>query len=115
LCVLRFLETEPDQETAQIAIERLCSRLPEVRLFQSEPVEGYGLTPLDFAPDPNSPRRAWFSDASVDAHLDALAAAQRPDGGWPITWSAVTAGAELDWRGVRTLNALRVLTASGRV
>jgi hypothetical protein len=58
LCVLRFLETEPDQETAQIAIERLCSRLPEVRLFQSEPVEGYGLTPLDFAPDPNSPRRA---------------------------------------------------------
>ncbi|MGW5362121.1 hypothetical protein [Actinopolymorpha pittospori] len=111
LCVLRFLETDPDQDRAESAHAALCSRLDRLAFFQPRPSDDYGLTPLHFAPTPDSPRRRFFADADVDAHLEALAAGQQADGGWPITWEAPGSTAEREWRGVVTLQALRVLAA----
>ncbi|MET9020900.1 hypothetical protein ABZV93_13020 [Actinopolymorpha sp. NPDC004070] len=114
LCVLRFLETEPDRGRAEPAYDALGARLGELALFQLWPGSGYGLTPLQFAPHPDSPRRRFFPDDAVEAHLDALAAAQQADGGWPISWDAPGETATREWRGIVTLGALRVLRAYGR-
>lgn len=112
--VLRFLETDPDRSRAVAAYEELGTRLNDLATFLPYPGEGYGLTPLSVAATPDSPRRRFFSDAQIDAHLDVLASAQCADGGWSITWTAPTAGAEREWRGVTTLDALRTLRAYRR-
>jgi hypothetical protein len=71
-------------------------------------------TPLDFAPLPDSVARPLFDDATISAHLDKLAAAQREDGGWMFNWPSWSPAAEADWRGFLTVDALRVLRANGR-
>ncbi len=114
LCVLRFLETDPDRGRAEPAHDALGARLGELALFQLRPGSGYGLTPLQFAPHPDSPRRRFFPDDAVEAHLDALAAAQQPDGSWPISWEAPGETATREWRAIVTLGALRVLRAYHR-
>lgn len=114
LCVLRFLETDPDRGRAERAYDALGARLGELALFQLWPGSGYGLTPLQFAPHPDSPRRRFFPDDAVEAHLDALAAAQQADGGWPISWEPPGETATREWRGIVTLGALRVLRAYHR-
>ena len=73
--------------------------------------DSYGVTPLDFAPRPNSLARSWFPDALLDAHLAALAALQQDDGGWPVAWEPPTEDAHRAWRGMRTLAAITTLAA----
>ena len=41
--------------------------------------------------------------------------AQQDDGGWRVTWPDWNPAAAIEWRGVATINALRVLRANGRV
>ena len=115
LCVLRFFETDPDRAWAEAEYDKLGERLTDLALFQPMPDAGYGLTPLQFAPSPHSPRRRFFASVSIDAHLDALERAQQDDGGWPITWQPPGPTALANWRGVVTLDALRVLRAYGRI
>ncbi len=115
VCVLPFLETEPDRDWADKAYDDLRGRIAELALFKSMPGPDYGLSPLDFAPTPASPRRQFFSDVSVEAHLDDLAATQQDDGGWPVAWEPPGPASLLAWRGVVTLHALRVLRAYGRL
>ena len=50
----------------------------------------------------------------IAAHLDALAAGQREDGGWTFNWVAWSPAAEADWRGALTVDALATLRAHGR-
>ncbi len=76
--------------------------------------EGEAHSPLAFAPLPSSLARALFSEATIDAHLDHLAGAQRDDGGWMFNWPSWSPAAEADWRGFLTVDALRVLRANGR-
>jgi len=89
------------------------------RLFEADhvllktPVRIYGLTPLHFAPTPDAPLRALFSDALIAAHLDDLAASQLADGGWPIFWTPPAGAAVAAWRARWTLDALLVLRAYG--
>ena len=71
--------------------------------------------PHDFAKRPDSLARAWFSDAEVEASLDHLAAQQREDGGWPVTWAIWTPAIEIEWSGLMTIAALKILRAYGRV
>jgi hypothetical protein len=75
----------------------------------------YGLSPLTVAPTADSPWRRLFDDDLIEAHLDHLAAAQQPDGGWPITWTPPSEASRLEWRGIVTLQALRTLTSYGRL
>ena len=71
-------------------------------------------TPLDLASTPDHPLRAVL-DGTIEVFLDRLAAEQQEDGGWPIDWPAPGLTAVSEWRGVRTLAALEVLTAYGRL
>jgi hypothetical protein len=114
--VLAFLEHVPEQARAEAAASRVRDRLANAPLFKSDPeAEGYGLSPLSFAPAADSRWRALFSDEIISAHLDHLARQQEPDGGWPITWDPPSEASKLEWRGVVTLGALRTLTSYGRI
>jgi hypothetical protein len=113
--VLAFLEHVPDRTRAERTFERvgpllLASGL--VTLAPGAPGETHG--PLDFAPLPGSIARRLFDAATIEAHLDHLAGAQRDDGGWTFNWPAWSPAAESDWRGFLTVDALRVLRANGR-
>ena len=52
---------------------------------------------------------------TIELHLDALAAKQQEDGGWPITWEPPSAAAVAEWRGFVTLKWLDVLENYGRL
>ena len=75
----------------------------------------YGVAPASFAPSPQSPWRARFDDSTFEAHLDRLERDQQADGGWPISWNAPGPAAELEWRGIETFRAIRILRAYGRM
>lgn len=57
-----------------------------------------------------------LKDARIlERHLVVLANKQQADGGWPLSWSAVSSESELEYRGVVTLNALKTLRAHGKL
>jgi hypothetical protein len=109
---LQLLEHVGDEEL----VDRVTRALPHARYFLADPDdESYGLTPLEFAPTPESRWGALFDDAVVDAHLDRLAAQQQDDGGWDVTWEPPSEAARLEWRGILTVKNLRTLKAYGRL
>lgn len=114
--LLWFLEQVPDAERARAAVARLGSMILDQGLVALEPgAPGEVHTPLDFAPRPGSPARAVFSQSLIGAHLDHLAAAQQPDGGWTFNWLAWSPAAEREWRGHCTVMALTLLRDNGRL
>jgi hypothetical protein len=114
--VLVFLEHVPDRHRADQHAAALASNLASIPLFHLDPdAPGYGLSPLDVAPQATSRWRALFTDAQIGAHLDRLQKDQQADGGWPITWEPPSQAAVAEWRGVVTLGALRTLTSYGRL
>jgi hypothetical protein len=114
--VLAFLEHVPDRARAEAAFARTGPLLLERGLVALDPeAPGETHSPLDFAPLPDSIARGLFDAATIGAHLDHLAAAQRDDGGWMFNWPAWSTAAEADWRGFLTVDALRVLRANGRL
>ena len=113
--VLAFLEHVPDRERAEAAFARVGPLLLSSGLVALDPgATGETFGPLDFAPLPGSIARRLFDQATIDAHLDHLAGAQRDDGGWMFNWPSWSPAAEADWRGFLTVDALRVLRANGR-
>ncbi len=81
---------------------------------------GYGLRPLDVAPDAASP---WHEQLAPDIarNLDFLIAHQAPDGSWMPHWSWGDAfpqaweASRRKWQAVLTLGALRTLRSYGRL
>ena len=73
------------------------------------------IRPLDFAPYPDSRARGLMDDGAVAADLDRLAGGQHDDGGWAVDFASYSPQAALEWRGYRTVHALRVLRANGRI
>jgi hypothetical protein len=112
-----FLDAVPDEARAEAALHRIGPRLVEQGLVALDPAEvtGETFTPLDYSPRPDVRSRRMFEPEAIDAHLDALAAGQRDDGGWTFPWPAWCPAAELDWRGYVTIDALKVLRANGRL
>ena len=83
-------------------------------MFRSNPdSEGYGLSPLNFAPLAESLWHHLFDEDLLNAHLDRLERDQQPDGGWPISWEPPSEAAHIEWRGIVTLGALRTLVLMG--
>lgn len=114
--VLDFLATAPDRTRAAAIAERVPGWLADLKWFRADADDpGYGQTPLHFAPAPDGPWSHLFDPTSIEGHLDRLERDQQPDGGWPITWDPPSAAAALEWRGIETLRALRVLRAYGRL
>ncbi len=73
------------------------------------------MRPLDFAPFPGGPARELFASSVVDAELDRLAEGQQDDGGWTVDFDSFSPAATLEWRGHRTVGALVLLRAAGRL
>jgi hypothetical protein len=113
--VFPFLDFAPDRSRAEAAFARVGPKILEQKLVALSPTTADDThSPLAFAPRPQSLARRLFSDEVIEAHLDALAAAQQEDGGWPINWLAWNPAAALEWRGAVTIEALTTLRAYGR-
>lgn len=114
--VLVFLDHVPDRDRAGVVGAHVGEWLTQAKWYRADPEDpGYGLTPLHVAPSPDSTWRGLFDDTLIDRHLDRLASDQQTDGGWPITWEPPGAASMLEWRGIETLRALRILRAYGRL
>jgi hypothetical protein len=112
--VLGFLQHVPDRDRARQAFGRVGPLIIDRNLVTLDPeAPGEVHFPLDFAPEPDSMARGLFGGATIKAHLDHLAQAQRDDGGWMFNWLAWSPAAEREWRGFLTVDALRVLRANG--
>lgn len=114
---VRFLDaaaaTRP--EAAEL-LERLRPHVPAdgvLHVAGGAPDEH--MRPLDFAPLPGGPARSLFPPGVVEAELDRLAAGQQDDGGWTVDFESWSPAAALEWRGHRTVQALLLLRAAGRL
>jgi hypothetical protein len=116
VCAARIVEHAADRHRAEPLAAALAAALPGSPMVQLTPdPDAYGVTPLQFAPRPDSLPRGWFADEVVDAHLDSLERQQQPDGGWPIAWDPPSTASRCEWRALRTVDALGVLAAYGRI
>jgi hypothetical protein len=114
--VLAFLQHVPDRDRARAEFGRVGPLILERDLVALDPeAPGEVHSPLDYAPEPHSLARALFDEATIKAHLDHLALAQRDDGGWTVNWPAWCPAAGMEWRGLVTVSALRTLRANGRL
>jgi hypothetical protein len=131
LTAIRSLGTEPHAMELAFAVQLLdaasartpgaADLLDELRRFV--PADGLlhvdggaedeFMRPLDFAPSPGGPARSLFGPGVVEAELERLAAAQQPDGGWPVDFVSYSSAATLEWRGHATVHALLQLRADG--
>lgn len=112
LCIQLFLEYVADRERAERAFERISAQLLAGGHITYDPyASGYVFMPLTYAPSPQTMAHRLFDTTTIEKHLVALADKQQTDGGWPITWPAVSPACELEYRGIVTLNALKTLQA----
>lgn len=117
--MVEFLDTEPDRPRARPVLDNLGAALAAGSVVPLDPAAPPPSpdthTPLSYAPAPEHPLRSFFDDATIEAFLDRLLADQEEDGGWPIDWPAPGVTAANEWRAIRTLEALEVLLAYGRL
>ena len=97
---------------AERAFERISTQLLEGGHVTFDPsASGYVFMPLVYALSPQNMSRRLFDAATIQNHLAALVNKQEEDGGWPISWPAISPACELEYRGIVTLNALKTLKA----
>ena len=114
LCIVLFLEHAPDRERASKEFKRMEAEIKKHAALDPN-ASGYVQKPLTWAPSPTSLCRSLFDEPLIDLHLNMLVAQQQPDGGWPISWPAISAASELEARGIVTINALKTLTDYGYI
>ena len=116
LAVTKFLAAVPDRTRAERIAPSIAEAIKTAAFVKYDATsDAYGVTPIHYAPTPDSFARPWFPDDIIEGHLDALAAEQEDDGGWPIAWEPPTSDSLRAWRGIRTLEALTTLHAYGRL
>jgi hypothetical protein len=103
-------------EHTEVDFDQVRDWLPKLKWYRADADDpSYGVTPLHFAPTPDSFWRPLFDDAQIEGHLDRLVADQQADGGWAITWEPPSQAATLEYRGILTVHALRTLKAYDRL
>ncbi len=111
---ITFLQYTPEQEKASVYWPVVNEWLKRPETIERNPeAEGYVQKVLDWAPHPDSYPRRFLSDDDIQQHLQALVRLQKDDGGWPINWSPLSPGTELEWRGWITVNRLLTLRSYG--
>jgi hypothetical protein len=110
LSIILFLENAPDKDRATREFEPI-GEIIKKQVALDPLAEGYVHKPLDWAPSPTSLCSGLFDASLMAPHLEALAAKQQPDGGWPISWPAISPASLLEYRGVVTIKALKTLEA----
>ncbi len=114
--VLSFLDNCPDRARARAALERLRPQILSPKVTATDPrATGDVFRPLDLAPEPGLLSRDLFSSELIERHLDALERRQRPDGGWTVAFPIWTPITRFEWRGVQTVESLKVLRLNGRL
>lgn len=114
LCAMHFLEHAPERARAERAFDTLRAQLLDGGHVTYDPsASGYVFMPLFYAPSPERLGRRLFDQAMIDTHLAALIQKQQADGGWPLSWPAVSPACEQEYRGIVTLGALKTLQAYG--
>ena len=112
-CLIESLAQKRDME---ILFEKLTNELLKARFYCAEvPVKDYGLTPLSFAPRPDAFCRRMFTQVQIEEHLSDMEAKQEEDGGWPIQWKPPGEQSKWEWRAYKTVNAMCILRAYGRI
>ena len=117
-----FLDYAPDRDRAGRLAARLGELVRDQGLFldpaypdQARLAPGYAAGEFhlayDYAIRPTSVGRAWFTGAEFARSLDALAAAQQEDGGWPINWAQWSLTTASESRPAVTTLALLMLRA----
>jgi hypothetical protein len=112
---LAFLDAVPDQDRARAALLSLASTVDPTAIAPAGGAEGEALRPLDLSPRAGSRSRTLVSERHIEAHLDAVEAEQRDDGGWMFDWPAWSPAQTADWRGIVTIRALTWLRDHGRL
>ncbi|MCR2802762.1 hypothetical protein [Paenibacillus soyae] len=113
---ITFLEHAPVMERSEAARRRLDKWLAKPGVIERNPeAQGYVHKVLDWIASPRSYASKFVAESDVELHLDAMLEQQREDGGWAITFPAVSPMGELEWRGSLTVDRLRTLQAFGRL
>lgn len=111
---ISFLTAHPDRERAGEALQKVDEWLQQPGIIErNTKAEGYVHKVLDWAPMCESYCTRFVADDEIDEHLKALVGEQQEDGGWPISWPAVSTGGEMEWRGSVTVNRLLTLQSYG--
>ena len=111
---LRLLDALADTKPELLA--RVAATIPPSGALPVDGgVEGEELHPLDYAPVPDAPIRAYVAPELIEADLDRLEAGQQADGGWTVDFASFSPLATIEWRGYATLRAMRVLADNGRL
>ncbi len=77
--------------------------------------EGYVHKVLDYAPAPDSYASRLIQPEELNLHLDWMIGNQQEDGGWDISFPAVSVAGHQEWRGWLTVENLKTLRAYGRI
>jgi hypothetical protein len=113
---LAFLDWVSDRDRAIEVADRLGPALIQAGAILMTPGDQTeGMLPLDAAPTPDAVARRWFDDATISAHLDAMVDTRLDDGGWTAAWEFWAPATGPEWRGIITVERLRVLRAYGRI
>lgn len=111
---INFLENHPDRERAGSYLAKVDEWLSRPGTIELDPhAEGYVHKVLDWAPSHDSYAARFPGEADLERHLAALLQEQREDGGWPISWPAISPACELEWRGFITVERLKTLRSYG--
>jgi hypothetical protein len=115
---ITFLDAAPDHDRAAREADRLGGLVRDQQLVGTQP-EGYSPGeihhPHNFAKSPDSLALAWFRESEIEASLDELESQQRDHGGWEITWAHWTPAIAIEWSGLVTIDALKILRAYRRI
>ncbi|MWV42379.1 hypothetical protein GRF59_01935 [Paenibacillus sp. HJL G12] len=112
---ITFLEHTPDRQRASEIISQVDEWLQSPGTIELDPgAEGYVHKVLEWAPAPGSYAKKWIKDEDVRLHLEYLIRHQQGDGGWGMSFPALSPGNEAEWRSLITLDHLITLQAYGR-
>jgi hypothetical protein len=115
--VLSLLDAVVDlRPQAAAELERMAAFVPASgELPVSEGADDEKLRPLAISPLPDRPLRALMPAGAVARHLEELEREQLPDGGWTVDFPSSSPAGAIEWRGIATIDALRLLRANGRL
>jgi hypothetical protein len=114
--ILSFLDRSPDRARARATFERLRPIiLASGAVTVDARAKGDVFRPLDVAPEPGLLSRELYPERIFEEHLDALERRQQADGGWTVGFPIWTPITSFEWRGIQTLESLKVLQSNGRL
>jgi hypothetical protein len=114
--VLSFLDHVPERSRAERALERLRPMILGGDVVELDPDSAKdAFHPLDYAPEPGLLSRRLFDGPAIEADLDRVKRGQKADGGWDVAFPIWTPITRLEWRGIQTVEMLKVLRSNGRI